>query len=733
MLLALATTAEASPNREEAEERDRCCVDCQLFDLQCWACHILDIFDRTCSGDEWATEGSLDEAAFMAASAEADVHALATQSVLSVMDSPSIPDWSAYVVTLSVDKSGRLRYAVDSRDPSAPVMLPSALGISVDGHDLGVDVELVDKEERPVEESYVTRGKHNLAEAKYNDVSFTFRHRPSDRLWHLDFRLFPDGLAFRYSLPATDAASQSTVNGEASHFSFRFMDDDDAPTDDHHHAWFFQRDRLSNYELRTYAGVFQSAPASSLASRPKGNGPPNRYGAPLLFHDVSEAGAFPYRLLTEAALYEYPGMRFLALPDGRTFAADLADEEVTLSLPFKSPWRVILLARTLDDLINNNVITSLNPPPDPALFPSPPLYARPGRSVWRWWRHGTGTPVQEIQYIDKAAELGFEYTTIDEGWADWPDKWATMEDMCEYGREKGVGVVLWKDCAEVENPENDYNDLRKFLDNVKATGAVGVKFDFFNSESIFRVRLQTKILTEAAKRQLFINFHGIQKPTGEWRSFPNELTREAVWGLEINKMSDNYPPIEPSHNAALPWARFVLGAADYTPLALAKNRRGPTTVVHQVALLVLFDSPLQTIAEDPFYILDPNKPHAAALDVIKAIPTTWQRTRAVAPSSIGRLAVMARKTNEGDVWFLAAINGLSETQTDIEIPVDFLDSDKVYDMVMVYTVETGGVGEGQSVMREERRWDVGQRGALKGVRLLAGDGIVVMWSPVGGS
>ncbi|CEM40149.1 unnamed protein product [Vitrella brassicaformis CCMP3155] len=199
------------------------------------------------------------------------------------------------------------------------------------------------------------------AVSHYSHVSFALRHRPTTRVWHLHFRLFPDGLSFRYSLPAINATYEPRhVIQETSHFFFPFTADDA--------AWFFERDKLSHYELLSYAGVFRTAPASSLSSCPRSRGP--LYGAPLIFHDVSAgAGPFPYRLLTEAALYEYPGMRYTVLPDNNTFRADL-DETVTLSLPLPTPWRVILLARTLDELINSDVIASLNPAPDPDLFPS---------------------------------------------------------------------------------------------------------------------------------------------------------------------------------------------------------------------------------------------------------------------------------------------------------------------------------------------------------------------------
>jgi len=157
--------------------------------------------------------------------------------------------------------------------------------------------------------------------------------------------------------------------------------------------------------------------------------------------------------------------------------------------------------------------------------------------------------------------------------------------------------------------------------------------------------------------------------------------------------------------------------------------RGSTTIVHQIALLVLFDSPLQTIAEDPHYLLDKDKPHAAALDVIKAIPTTWHTTHALPPSSIGELVVMARKTNDDatDTWFLAVINGQDERVTLDAIRVDFLNESKTYEMVALSSDDSDNEGMVQRV----ETWGKGKEWRqLEDVRLLPGDGLVVMWTAV---
>jgi alpha-glucosidase len=197
--------------------------------------------------------------------------------------------------------------------------------------------------------------------------------------------------------------------------------------------------------------------------------------------------------------------------------------------------------------------------------------------------------------------------------------------------------------------------------------------DFLNAESLDRIRFEEAALRIAAQNRLLVNFHGCRKPGGESRTYPNELTREAVRGLELNKMKEG--PITPAHNAALPFTRLVVGAADYTPVGF--SRPGLTTYAHQLATLVLFTSPLQVIAENPDLLLNDTK-LLPALDVLKAVPSVWDETRVLEPSKIGQLAIMARRS--GARWFLAAVNGGKQTVTLDNLDLSFLGKDS-YDAV----------------------------------------------------
>jgi alpha-glucosidase len=219
--------------------------------------------------------------------------------------------------------------------------------------------------------------------------------------------------------------------------------------------------------------------------------------------------------------------------------------------------------------------------------------------------------------------------------------------------------------------------MRAWLDRVRAAGVSGIKVDFMNGEDLRVVRFNEALLREAARRRLLVNFHGCGKPTGERRTYPNELTREAVRGLELNRPSMREGKLPPSHNAALPFTRWVVGHADYTPFTVQADRLGPTTVAHQLATWIALDSPLQFLAEDPARLLD-RPGMAALLEILRSAPAVWDETRVLPPSRIGELAVLARR--RGSAWFVAVLNGRGQAR-ELTIRPDFLDRARPADIV----------------------------------------------------
>ncbi|MDR1336243.1 MAG: glycoside hydrolase family 97 protein [Tannerella sp.] len=520
------------------------------------------------------------------------------------------------------------------------VIASSPLGILVDGDAPGVPASLKLLKKEEIRETYKTRGFHTAAAV--DAVRYTYEAESSNRKFQIQFQLFDDGVAFRYLVPGE---GDRLVNGELTVFG----------TPKNTPVWFFERP--NHWKLKSYAGEWTRTLSDSLAVISPG-GPVQ--GAILLY----ELPGGKYMGITEAALYRYSGMRLEALPDASLRVNFTEPDGFTVSGEIVSPWRVVLLADSLNDLVNSDIITHLNPAPDPQLFPDPD-WIKPGRSVWSWWSNAEGymTLPYEKGIIDKAAELTYEYTLLDEGWERWgADKWPQLKELCGYARQKNIGVFVWKHSGQLNNPAGDYEQMRLFLDSVRTAGVAGIKIDFMDGESKALIDFDIRALQLCAERRLMVDFHGCQKPSGESRTYPNEVTREGIRGLELNRMNLH---LSGNHNVALVFTRCILNNADYTPVGFSNP--GTTSYAHQLATAFAFTSPLLIIAEHPDTLLQ-----SKALPLIKAVPPVWNETLVLPGSSISERAVLARRS--GDEWYLVVLNGSRPGQ--ITLTSDFLKDGK---------------------------------------------------------
>jgi alpha-glucosidase len=186
---------------------------------------------------------------------------------------------------------------------------------------------------------------------------------------------------------------------------------------------------------------------------------------------------------------------------------------------------------------------------------------------------------------------------------------------------------------------------------------VGAKIDFFDHEAKELVDLYEELLRKAAEYHIMLVFHGANKPTGRARTWPNEMVREAVRGMEASALRERA-----RHQTILPFTRLLAGPADYTTMVF-NQRRGDTSVANQIASMAIFAAPLLTIAANPQSIL--NSP---AVDVIKSIPAVWDETIVLPGSEIGELVLYARRS--GNTWFIAAMNGAQAKS--VHVPLSFL-------------------------------------------------------------
>jgi alpha-glucosidase len=515
-------------------------------------------------------------------------------------------------VSIFHESNGSLYYSVKAGQQL--LIQPSALGLSVNKK------FLINDKECPAILS-------SSEKDSYTDFLIGFGEG------EIEFRLSEQGCAFRYVLPK----GENRINGEQTEFAIEGS----------YSAWFFER--TNHWKLKSYAGWWTKTKVDSLGTISPG-GPVQ--GKPILI----ELPQGKYMFITEAALDNYSGMRVRGI--GNKLQVDFSEGEKgfqpSVSVDGHTPWRVIGFANNLNELVNTSLIKGLNPSPDPSLY-ADKSYIREGRAVWSWITKNENylQPAYEKKFIDAAARLKFEYTLIDAAWeTKWINKWEVLADLVSYATKKNVRVWVWKDSKELR----DSLYRNQFLDSLQQLGVVGIKVDFMNSEAMELIHFETDFLKAAARRKLMVNFHGCHTSTGEYITYPNEMTREGIRGAELNTMKEFIPAW---HNAALPFTRFLTGPADYTP-ALFSNR-GETTNTHQLALLYLFNSPFQCLAENPLTILsDPR--YKPIIPLLTSLPVSWDETVVLPGSEIGKLAIIAKR--KGSEWYVAAINGQA-------IPVKF--------------------------------------------------------------
>jgi len=226
-----------------------------------------------------------------------------------------------------------------------------------------------------------------------------------------------------------------------------------------------------------------------------------------------------------------------------------------------------------------------------------------------------------------------------------------------------VRLLFWKHSNQLGTPEQ----REEFFTRLHSLGVAGAKIDFLDHEAKEVIDHYEALLKKAAENQMVIDFHGANKPTGRQRTWPNELVREAVRGMESSSLRERA-----RHETILPFARYLAGPAEYTTMHFG-DRRQDTTWTHQIATLAIFASPLLTVAAHPQSVLD-----NPAVDVIKSIPAVWDETIVLPDSRIGELTVFARRTSQ--TWFLAVMCG-PQART-IKVPLSFL-SEGTYNASLV--------------------------------------------------
>ena len=541
-------------------------------------------------------------------------------------------------------EQARLSYRVTFRNRA--VIEASPLGIVIDGVDLGRGVEVGKVERYRLNERYAWRGVHSKAVNRCDGAKLSIKHAESGAGFTLDVRAFNDGVAFRFVAPGDE---KPRVPDETTAFKLPARSV----------AWYHD-----------FEGHYEGMHArKEIADVKEGE-----WAAPPLTFKLPDGAG--YASITEAALMNYAGMGLQA--DGqRDFNLRLAHAHPS-SYPFRlryeadverlkrpaaiagtitTPWRVVMIGADLNALVNCDIVSHVSPPPDGRIFPAgiKTGWLKPGRAVWKYLDGGENTLEEVKNFSQLAGQLGFEYQVVEGFWRRWSEE--QMREAVDFSRQHKVGLLFWKHSRDLRTPD----DRKQFFDLCQRVGVVGAKIDFFDHEAKEIIDLYQTLLREAAERKLIVDFHGANKPAGEARTWPNEMTREGIYGLE-HRRTEAWAPV----NATLPFTRMLAGHADYTPVIFGERRK-ETSWAHQIASAAVFTSPLLVYGAHPKNILA-----NPAAEIIKSIPSVWDETIALPQSEIGELAAFARRS--GSAWFLAIMNG--STVKTVKIPLSFLGGGK---------------------------------------------------------
>jgi alpha-glucosidase len=575
-----------------------------------------------------------------------------------------------------VSPNGRVEIAVtigpslsyDVRFDGKVLMRGATMSLDVDHVRLGRDVKVTDTRWQHVDRKIEppVRQKAAVLAELYNELRLG-----CDGGYTIAFRAYDQGVAYRFetALPAR----QVKVYGEEANFNFAADAAVYYPQEDSffsHNERVFQRLRLG-----------QIAPAA-LASLPA----------------IVETAEGPKVAIAESDIDDYPGLwlrgtggpglaaTFPPVPlkekvvRDRDVKVEKAADYIAVTRGTRTfPWRVLGIAEKDTDLVASSLVYLLARPSEI----KDTSWIHPGKVAWDWWNalglrdvdFKPGVNTQTYKYfIDFASRYGIEYIILDEGWYRPGNLLQVvpqidMREILSYARQKNVGVILWVVWKTFDN------QFAPALAQFEKWGVKGLKIDFMQRDDQPVMNFYHRVCRELAKRKMLVDFHGGLRAVLLVRTWPNLLSTEGVQGMEHLKWSN---VTDPEHNVTLPFTRMVLGPMDYTPGAMINAAKSSFKIVfnqpmslgtrcHQLAMYVVYESPLQMLADSPTnYLHEPD-----AMEFLGPVPTVWDETR-ILDGRIGDYVVVARRN--GRDWYVGAMTDW--TPRPIQIDLSFLGAGK---------------------------------------------------------
>jgi alpha-glucosidase len=495
--------------------------------------------------------------------------------------------------------------------------------------------------------------KNSSIKDEYNQLTLTYKDRFS-----VVFRLYDDAFAYRFETSIPDSI---TVNNEICDISI--------PGDTE--GWFAFADRWMN----SYEHMYEKSAINKIDNEKTAQLP-----FLLSIDDTQKL------LITESDLYDYPGLYFAGNTNDhlhsifppvvksekenkpgrggwdRIFVPASTYDYISRTSGRRSfPWRIFAVANNDRDLLNNDIVYKLGKPNELKNTD----WIKPGQVAWDWWNHwnvtgvdfraGVNTQTYKY-YIDFAAENHIPYIIMDEGWYKLGNMTERVPDVdvkaiADYGKEKNVGVILWCVWRTLDN------QMEEAMNLFEQWGIKGIKVDFMNRDDQAVVNFYWRCAKAAAAHHLLVDYHGAHKPAGLMRTYPNVINYEGVPGLEQDKWTDSMTT--PEMAVTIPFIRMFAGPLDYTPGAMRNaqkrdfapindNPMSLGTRCQQIAMYIVFDAPLQMLADNPTTY----EKEKESLDFIKSVPTTWDETIPL-DGKVGNYVVLGRR--KGEIYFVGAM------------------------------------------------------------------------------
>ena len=563
--------------------------------------------------------------------------------------------------SVEVDVQKQITWSV--RHGGQQVLAPSAIALTAAGNVIGYDARVKSARTEKIRGTVAAPfWRQAVIEERYNELELTL---PDG--WSLTFRAYDgEGVAYRFS--STSLKKGDRITAEQAEFNF----------DRDYTAYVPYNPDTEHPFATSFESKYTVAPLSAFRSDALAF-------SPLL---VCLDGGLRVEV-TDADIESYPGMflkkgsrslslegSFAPVPAATRetprrgqvvvdrYSDDLAviRENASKKAPRHFPWRVLAIAESDADLPVNNLVYLLASPSRVKDI----SWIKPGKVAWDWWNDWNITGVDfeagintrtYKHYIDFAAENGIEYVVLDEGWSAPLDIMKLnpaidLKELAKYASSKGVDLVLWAVSYVLDK------DLEKACKTYSKMGIKGFKVDFMNRDDQEVTEQLYRIAEAAARHQMLVDYHGMYKPAGMNRTWPNVLNFEGVWGLEQMKWTTE-DIVE--YDVTFPYIRMLSGPVDYTPGAMrnalkrefAPNNSNPVsqgTRARQVAEYVVFDAPFEMLCDNP----SAYRKEQETTDFITAIPTVWDETR-ILQGTVGQYIVTARRS--GTRWYIGGLTG----------------------------------------------------------------------------